>query len=53
MPSRSCPPSSPFTSPVHLPGWLNFGLGLGAAAASTERALRLRHNWLLDSAVQG
>lgn len=42
-----------FTSPVHLPGWLNFALTLGAAAASTERALRLRYNWLLDSAAQG
>ena len=42
-----------FTSPVRLPGWLNFALGLGAAAASTERALRLRYNWLLDSAAQG
>ncbi|WP_047870613.1 hypothetical protein [Nocardiopsis sp. RV163] len=42
-----------FTSPVHLPAWLNTGLALGAAAASTERALRLRYNWLLDSAAQG
>lgn len=42
-----------FTSPVHLPGWLNSALTLGAAAASTERALRLRYNWLLDSAAQG
>ena len=42
-----------FTSPVHLPGWLNFALGFGAVAASTERALRLRYNWLLDSAAQG
>jgi len=42
-----------FTSPVRLPGSLNFALGLGAVAASTERALRLRYNWLLDSAAQG
>lgn len=42
-----------FTSPVHLPVWLNTALALGAAAASTERALRLRYNWLLDSAAQG
>ncbi|WP_067965951.1 hypothetical protein [Nocardiopsis trehalosi] len=42
-----------FTSPVQLPVWLNIGLALGAAAASTERALRLRYNWLLDSAAQG
>lgn len=42
-----------FTSPVHLPAWLNIALTLGAAAASTERALRLRYNWLLDSAAQG
>ncbi|QUX26659.1 hypothetical protein KGD83_14730 [Nocardiopsis akebiae] len=42
-----------FTSPVDLPVWLNTALSLGAAAASTERALRLRYNWLLDSAAQG
>jgi len=42
-----------FTSPVQLPVWLNTALALGAAAASTERALRLRYNWLLDSAAQG
>lgn len=37
-----------FTSPVDLPAWGNAVVGLGAAAASTERALRLRYNWLLD-----
>ncbi len=42
-----------FTSPVDLPVWLNTALGLGAAVASAERALRLRYNWLLDSAAQG
>ncbi|WAE70890.1 hypothetical protein OUQ99_16755 [Streptomonospora nanhaiensis] len=42
-----------FTSPVQLPLWLNIALTLGASAASTERALRLRYNWLLDSAAQG
>ncbi|WP_026119107.1 hypothetical protein [Nocardiopsis ganjiahuensis] len=41
-----------FTSPVQLPFWLNVVLGLGAATASVERALRLRYNWLLDSAAQ-
>lgn len=40
-----------FTSPVRLPTWLNFVIGLGAAAASTERALRLRYHWLLDGGV--
>lgn len=35
-----------FDSPLHLPLWLNFGLGLGALAASTERALRLSNSWL-------
>lgn len=39
-----------FVSPVHLPLWLNIALGLAAALASTERALRLRHHWLLDGA---
>ncbi|AXX31577.1 hypothetical protein KCV87_34690 [Actinosynnema pretiosum subsp. pretiosum] len=38
-----------FTSPVELPWWGNVALGLVTAAASTERALRLRHHWLLDS----
>ncbi|TQL91138.1 hypothetical protein [Pseudonocardia kunmingensis] len=38
-----------FESPVHLPIWLNIALGLGAALASTERALRLRYHWLLDA----
>ncbi|MGW7514285.1 hypothetical protein ACWGJ2_01660 [Streptomyces sp. NPDC054796] len=37
-----------FTSPVDLPAWGNTVLGLCTAAASTERALRLRYNWLLD-----
>ncbi|MGW0863248.1 hypothetical protein [Streptomyces sp. NPDC002611] len=37
-----------FTSPVDLPKWGNIALGLATAAASTERALRLRHSWLLD-----
>ncbi|MFP5071102.1 hypothetical protein ACLFMI_15745 [Pseudonocardia nantongensis] len=38
-----------FVSPIHLPLWLNVALGLGAALASTERALRLRYHWLLDA----
>ena len=38
-----------FESPIRLPTWLNVALGVGAAAASTERALRLRYSWL-DSA---
>lgn len=37
-----------FTSPVSLPAWANTLVGAGAAVASTERALRLRHHWLLD-----
>ncbi|MBB5857620.1 hypothetical protein ACFQ05_18600 [Amycolatopsis umgeniensis] len=37
-----------FTSPVALPVWLNIAIGIAAALASTERALRLRYNWLLD-----
>ncbi|MFC4562186.1 hypothetical protein ACFO4E_09995 [Nocardiopsis mangrovi] len=39
-----------FTSPVLLPFWLNITLVAAAALASTERALRLRHSWLLDGA---
>lgn len=37
-----------FTSPIHLPSWLNIGMGVGTLAASTERALRLRYSRLLD-----
>lgn len=36
-------------SPIHLPWWLNFALGLGALGGALERSLRLRHSWL-DSA---
>lgn len=35
---------------LRLPLWLTVGLGLAAAIASTERALRLRYHWLLDAA---
>jgi hypothetical protein len=35
-------------SPIHLSLWLNFTLAFVAALASRERALRLRHNPLLD-----
>lgn len=38
-----------FESPVHLPLWLNVALGFGAAVGATERAMRMRFNWLLDS----
>ncbi|PRX19439.1 hypothetical protein CLV67_110191 [Actinoplanes italicus] len=38
-----------FTSPVHLPIWLNLALAVGAALGSTERSLRLRYS-LLDQA---
>ncbi|MGW2329630.1 hypothetical protein ACWC5C_28285 [Streptomyces sp. NPDC001700] len=37
-----------FTSPIDLPKWGNITLGFATATASTERALRLRHSWLLD-----
>ncbi|MFC6018037.1 hypothetical protein ACFP2T_17705 [Plantactinospora solaniradicis] len=37
-----------FTSPVRLPVVLNILIGVGAVAASMERALRLRFGWLLD-----
>ncbi|OEV05085.1 hypothetical protein [Streptomyces oceani] len=40
-----------FDSPVDLPLWLNIALGVGAAAGSMERALRLRYHWLLDGAA--
>lgn len=37
-----------FTSPIQLPGWANTTLALATVLASLERALRLRHHWLLD-----
>jgi hypothetical protein len=40
-----------FTSPIGLPKWGNIALSLATVAASTERALRLRYNWLLDGGV--
>ncbi|MDL9946904.1 hypothetical protein QSJ19_15170 [Gordonia sp. ABSL11-1] len=40
-----------FVSPIALPVWLNIALGVGAAIASMERALRLRYHWLLDAAA--
>ncbi|MFH8573013.1 hypothetical protein [Streptomyces sp. NPDC017993] len=40
-----------FTSPIDLSAWGNAVVGLVTVAASTERALRLRYNWLLDGGV--
>lgn len=40
-----------FESPIMLPAWFNIGLVVSAAIASTERALRLRYNWLLDGGL--
>lgn len=40
-----------FTSPVALSPEVNTALGVAAVAASTERALRLRHHWLLDGDI--
>lgn len=37
-----------FTSPIHLPAWANISLLAATLAASTERALRLRYNRVLD-----
>ena len=42
-----------FASPILLPAWANTTLLLGGLAASTERALRLRYNWLLDGGLFG
>ncbi|MGC5629437.1 hypothetical protein ACPYO6_14480 [Georgenia sp. Z1344] len=40
-----------FTSPFQLPAWFNFSLVVASLLASTERALRLRHHWLLDGGL--
>lgn len=43
--------SGTFISPFHLPAWANISLLLATTVASTERALRLRYNWLLDGGL--
>lgn len=40
-----------FVSPIRLPGWMNVTLIVSALVASTERALRLRYNWILDGGL--
>lgn len=40
-----------FTSPFHFAGWFNIALTVGALLASTERALRLRYNAILDAGL--
>ncbi|KAA9135957.1 hypothetical protein [Microbacterium caowuchunii] len=40
-----------FSTPFSLPAWANISLVLAALAASTERALRLRYNWILDGGL--
>ncbi|MDO8383408.1 MAG: hypothetical protein Q7T17_10575 [Microbacterium sp.] len=40
-----------FTSPVRLPAWANISLVVATLLASTERALRLRYNWVLDGGL--
>lgn len=40
-----------FASPIHLPSWLNISLLVASLVASSERALRLRYNWLLDGGL--
>ncbi len=40
-----------FTSPVQLSAGLNIGILVATLLASTERALRLRYNWLLDGGL--
>ena len=40
-----------FVSPIRLPAELNIALVVGTVVASTERALRLRYNWLLDGGL--
>lgn len=37
-----------FTSPVTLPAWANTGLLVAGVLAGIERALTMRHHWLVD-----
>lgn len=38
----------PVEAPISLTVWLNIAVAATTAAAASERALRLRYNWLLD-----
>ncbi|MDN5687146.1 MAG: hypothetical protein L0G94_10805 [Brachybacterium sp.] len=38
-----------FTSPISLPVWANTALLVAGILAATERALTLRHHWLIDT----
>lgn len=40
-----------FESPVDLPVWVNTSIIIAALLAGYERATRLRHHWLIDSAA--
>ena len=40
-----------FISPFHISGWANTALFMATVVASTERALRLRYNLLLDGGL--
>ena len=40
-----------FISPFHLPAWANISLVVAGLVASTERALRMRYNWILDGGL--
>ncbi|MGV2985402.1 hypothetical protein ACNPNP_17015 [Microbacterium sp. AGC85] len=40
-----------FDSPIHLPALANISLVVGGLVASTERALRMRYNWILDGGL--
>lgn len=40
-----------FSSPVNLPAWANTGVVIAGILAGYERATRVRHHWLLDSAA--
>ncbi|RCS60341.1 hypothetical protein [Microbacterium sp. JB110] len=40
-----------FVSPIQLPAWMNISLLVVTLLASTERALRLRYNWILDGGI--
>lgn len=40
-----------FRSPVSLPAWANTGIVIAGLMAGYERATRVRHHWLLDTAA--
>ncbi len=51
LPAAFAVPGGTIISPIQLPAWMNISLLVVTILASTERALRLRYNWILDGGI--